>query len=113
MLRDGAQQILRPISILRGQFALAIRGWRSQVGTDAGLLPPSERLADFPVQAERVDKAADAPAVTFADGENLRGAGRDGFGEGGIGIGDGEDEAEILAAEGSLRVGLRIRGVRV
>src|ERR1700733_11856545 len=103
--------MLRPISIFGDDAVTRTVGGGAR--RDAEFLPPSDRFADFPVEAERVDEAANAPAVTFADGENLRGAGCDGFGEGGVGIRDGEDEAEILAAEWSLRVGLRIRGVRV
>ncbi len=57
-------------------------------------------LADFPVVAEGIDDAADAPAPLVGDGPDFFCAGGDGAGEGGVGIGDGEDDAGGAAGEG-------------
>ena len=99
--------MLRPVPFCGGDFVAQnrSRGRFKRVR--------SERFADFPVEAEGVDEAAYAPAVAFADGEDLLRAGGDGFGECGVGIGDGEDQAEILSAEWRMGGGRRSVGVRL
>ena len=63
-------------------------------------------ITDFPVQAERIGEAAEAPAVFLADGKNLGCAGGEGLGEDGIGIGDREDHADGTAADRIWALGL-------
>ena len=51
-------------------------------------------MADLPVKAEGIAEAADSPAVALRDWEHLGASGRNGSGEEGVGIGDGENEAK-------------------
>ena len=55
---------------------------------------------DFPVMAEGIDYAADAPAVLFADGINLLGACANRARENGIGIGDCQDNSHCDSSQG-------------
>src|SRR5579871_1984648 len=100
MLRLGAAICLSrgDCGGVRGSVEMTQRACRTKA-SPIGRFRGSERLTDFPMKAERVDQAPDAPAVPLADRINLGGAGGYGLGEGGIGIGNGEDQAEILAAE--------------
>ena len=59
-----------------------------------------DRAPDFPVMAEGIDYAADAPAVFFADGINLLGAGAHRARENRVGIGDGQDDSDCDASQG-------------
>ena len=56
-------------------------------------------MAEFPVQAEGISKAAYAPAVAFRDGKDLFGTGSKGAGEERVGLGDSENDAERIPAE--------------
>lgn len=58
-----------------------------------------QRLADLPVVAEGVDEAADAPIVVVGHLPDDGGPGSDGPVEGGVGIVDGEDDADGAAVE--------------
>src|ERR1700691_493758 len=68
-------------------------------------------MAEFPVQAEGISKAADAPAVAFRDGEDLFGTGRKCASEKRVGIGDSENDAERISAERLRRPLLRFLGL--
>ena len=58
-----------------------------------------ERAANLPVMSIGIDDTADTPAVSFADGTDLGCSGAAGPRESGVGIGDGQDEANGSAAE--------------
>jgi len=53
-----------------------------------------ERMTDLPMEAIGIDDAPESPAMGFADWVDLGRACIYGPGEDGVGIGDGEDEAD-------------------
>ena len=57
-------------------------------------------MTDFPVQAEWVYEASQAPAVSFAYGEDFGGSSFERAGEDGIGIRYGKDHADGASADG-------------
>jgi len=58
-------------------------------------------VADFPVQAEGIDDASDAPAMSFADGIDWPCASFQGAGEHFIRIRNGEDQSNRFSTDGS------------
>jgi hypothetical protein len=70
---------------------------------DANLCRPGSRAefaGDFPVVAERVNDAANAPTVLFGDGRDFLGTGFDGALEHGVWIRNGENHADGATVQG-------------
>jgi hypothetical protein len=57
-----------------------------------------KRATDFPVMAEGIDYAADAPVVLFGDGIDFLGAGLHSTGENGVGVRYRQDDSDRDAA---------------
>ena len=64
-----------------------------------GIRALPQRLTDFPMMAEGIDDASDAPAVLIADWINFLRTGLDGAGKNSIGIGRCHDDAHRNSAE--------------
>ena len=57
-------------------------------------------MTDLPMEPKRVYQPAQSPTMAFAYGEYFGCAGGQGTGEKGVGVGNGEDHADGVGAQG-------------
>lgn len=62
------------------------------------LLRRSQGTADFPVETEGIDEPLHSPAMSLGDRGNFGGTSREGASEERVGISDGENDADRIAA---------------